>query len=358
MSRPIEVIPADAVSPEWLTAVLRAAHIDATVARLRSEPVGNGQVGETKRFFLEYQGTAPPDAPATVVGKFSSNDPVAANTGRTIGFYKAEVWFYREIAPRARLRVPHAYLAELDEQNNCALVFEDLAPAQTGNQVAGIPVEDARLALVECAKLHAAFWNDTELEKQPWLSVPPGAQGFYTSELLASSWDYYKKTYPGVLAAEVVDLCDRFVSRHAEWNRPRPYPKVYSHNDFRADNMLFGGADGRAAIVDWQTSSFLGTGMDVAYFLGGAFDRATRRAHEGALLRFYHDELIANGVKDYSFDHLMSDYRHYSFAALVVAIVASVIVKRTERGDRLLAFIINSAAHQALDNHALDILPT
>ncbi len=357
MTSPIAVIPAEEVTASWMTSVLRANEIDATVASLRVEPVGTGQLGETRRFHLNYVGVPPRDAPATVVGKFSSNDPVAAKTGRSMGFYQAEVMFYREVAPRAGLRVPHAYLAELDDKNDFALIFEDLAPAQVGNQMAGISLADARLALVECAKLHAAFWNDTELERQPWLSVPPGAQGFYTTELVQSSWDYYKKTYPGLLSEEVREVCERFVKRHGEWNKPRPYPKVYSHNDFRADNMLFGGGDGRVAVVDWQTSSFLGTGMDVAYFLGGAFDRDTRRANEDALLRVYHDNLLANGVKEYSFDHLMNDYRHYSFAAIVVAVAAAVIVKRTERGDRLLAFMIEGAAIQALDNNALDILP-
>ena len=37
------------------------------------------------------------------------------------------------------------------------------------------------------------------------------------------------------------------------------------------------GPDGRIAVVDWQTSNFLGSGMDVAYFLGGAFPREFRQ---------------------------------------------------------------------------------
>ena len=98
--------------------------------------------------------------------------------------------------------------------------------------------------------------------------------------------------------------------------------------------------------------------MDVAYFLGGAFDRETRRAHEAELLHGYHDDLIASGVKDYSFDHLMADYRHYSFAVLAVAIAATVIVKQTERGDHLFMKMVTDGAYQALDNDALDVLPS
>ena len=153
----------------------------------------------------------------------------------------------------------------------------------------------------------------------------------------------------------VIRLCDKFVRHHAAWNAPRTKNRCFSHNDFRVDNMLFGGE--RIAVVDWQTSNYLGAGMDVAYFLGSAFDRDTRRAVERDLLREYHADLCARGVSEYSFDTLYDDYRHYSFAVLVVAIAATVIVKQTERGDRLFMHMVTGGAYQALDNDALDVLP-
>jgi aminoglycoside phosphotransferase (APT) family kinase protein len=128
------------------------------------------------------------------------------------------------------------------------------------------------------------------------------------------------------------------------------------HGDYRLDNMMFHPGQ-RVAVVDWQTSNFLGTGMDVAYFLGGALSREVRQANEQALLQGYHAELLAHGVKDYSFEHLMNDYRHYSFAVIAVAIAATLIVKRTERGDAMLMQMTIGGALQALDNHSLDLLP-
>ena len=218
-------------------------------------------------------------------------------------------------------------------------------------------VEEARLALKEAALLHCAFWNDTELEQQDWLYIPEGAQGYYTTDLVESSWAHFEKTYAHRMDPDVIKVCAKLVQHHAAWNAPRPRPKCYSHNDFRVDNMLFGGE--RICVVDWQTSNYLGTGMDVAYFLSGAFDRDTRRATEVDLLRGYHDELLRHGVTDYTFDHLMADYRHYSFAVLVVAIAATVIVivKQTERGDHLFMKMVTDGAYQAIDNDALDVLP-
>lgn len=356
MSQPVAIVPPEAVTPAWITAALAAGGVNARVAALVMESVGTGQLGETRRFHLEYAGTPPTDAPKSVVGKFPSANATAAETGRSMGFYRSEVMFYREAAAKAGIHVPRTYVAEIDAANDFVLLFEDLAPAQSGDQMRGCSVDEARRALSEAARLHAAYWNDLELMKQPWLYVPEGAQGFYTTELIESSWDYFKRTYDGMLSAEVVDVCERYVRHHAHWNRPRPLPKCYSHCDFRPDNMLFHPSGGRVAIVDWQTSNFLGTGMDTAYFLGGAFDRETRRKHERSLLAGYHEALCAHGVQDYSFEHAMDDYRHYSFAVLAVAIAATVIVKRTERGDRLFAHMITGGAHQAIDNQALDTL--
>jgi hypothetical protein len=357
LSTKIPIVGAESVTPAWLTLALQQRGVDATVAEARMEAVGTGLLGETRRFHLRYKDTPPPGAPRTVVGKFTSNDPVAANTGRTMGFYRSEVMFYREAAHRAGIRTPLTYVAELDpETNDFALLFEDLAPAETVDQVRGCTLAEARMALSEAARLHAAFWNDTAFMKQDWLYVPPGAQGYYTTALVEECWDYFRKTYDGWLPAPVMDVCARLVRHHAWWNRPRDFPKCYSHNDFRPDNMLFSKDGGRVAVVDWQTSNFLGSGMDVAYFLGSSLPLEMRRAHERELLREYHDDLLRLGVRGYSFEHLLNDYRHYSFAMIVVAVTATKIVKRTDRGDRMLTHVINLAAHQVLDNDALELL--
>jgi len=356
MSDAIAIVPHHAITAAWLSSALARKGIDATVSAFTVESVGTGQLGETKRFFLRYQGTPPAHAPATLVGKFPSDNAVAAKSGKEMGFYRSEVMFYRELAHRAVIRTPAVYVAEIDpDSGDFALLFEDMAPAKAGDHMQGCTVEDARRALSEAAKLHAATWNDAALERQPWLYVPPGAQGFYTTELVESSWDYFALTYGAQMDPAVMQVCERFVRVHAAWNAPRAAPKCFSHNDFRVDNMLFGGE--RICVVDWQTSAYLGTGMDVAYFLGSAFDRDTRRATERDLLRDYHAELLARGVQDYSFEHLLADYRHYSFAVLVVAIAATVIVKKTERGDRLFMKMVTDGAYQAIDNDAVDGLP-
>ncbi len=359
MAEILVIVPPDDVTPAWITEALQLRGIDARVARLESEGVGTGQVGETRRFFLHYAGLVPPDAPKTLIGKFSSCHEIARKTGRDMGIYKAEVMFYRELAHRAGIRTPAVYAAELDPlTHDFILLLEDLAPATQGDQMQGCTLAQARMVLGEAARLHAAFWNDRSLAAQPWCAVPAGAQGFYTTELIERSWDHVQRHYRDWLSPEVREVCARYVRHHAWWNRPRDFPKCFSHNDFRPDNMLFSATGERVAVVDWQTGSFLGTGMDVAYFLGGALPREVRRANEVSLLQEYHKALLEGGVTDYTFDHLMDDYRHYTFAAIAVALAATRIVNRTERGDTMLMHMTTSAALQALDTGAIDLLPT
>ena len=102
----------DQINAAWLSAALQNKGIHATVAEFGVEGVGTGQLGETKRFLLRYQGTPPAHAPRTVVGKFPSDNTVAAASGRDLGFYRSEVMFYRELAHRAVINTPKVYVAE------------------------------------------------------------------------------------------------------------------------------------------------------------------------------------------------------------------------------------------------------
>lgn len=353
----IEIVSPQDIGPDWMTKVLRRKGIDATVARVEMEAVGTGQVAETRRFTLTYEASPPPEAPRSLIGKFPSDDKVSAETGKSLGVYRAEVMFYRELAARARIRTPSPYLAEIDELENFVLLLEDMAPAKVGDQMAGCTVSQAKVVLSEAAKLHASFWNDTELFNLDGVNEPEGSQPFYTTALIESAWDNFKKTYPGRLEQSVEEVCETYVRNHAYWNSPRKAPKCYQHCDFRLDNMLFSPDGMSVAVVDWQSLNLIGSGLDVAYFLGSAFSsRETRRSNESHLLEGYYSDLVLYGVRDYSFDQLVHDYRHYTFAQLAVAIAGAQIVKRTERGDRMFIHMITGAAHQIIDNNALDLL--
>ena len=347
------VIRYEKITNDWLSDLLYAKGINSTVRDFSVEKVGTGQLGETRRFHISYI-DAKANAPKTLIGKFPSDDSVAAETGRTMGFYKAEVMFYQKLSKNAKISVPELYYAELDEENNFVLILEDMSPAKQGDHMLGCSVELAQIGLTELAKLNGKFWNDKDLEKEKWLYIPSTAQGFYTNEIVRDSWKYFVSTYGSELDQEVRTTLEKFMTKHEAWNQPRIKNRCFSHNDYRVDNMLF--LNDKITVVDWQTSNYLGAGMDAAYFLGSALPRATRRSVEQDLLRIYHEALITEGVQAYSFEELVADYSHYTFAAAIVAITATVIVKKTERGDRLFKKMVSDSIYQAIDNDALDLL--
>src|SRR4051794_24940069 len=101
------------------------------------------------------------------------------------------------------------------------------------------------------------------------------------------------------------------------------------HGDYRLDNMLFGrpGADRALTVVDWQTLIWGPAFTDVAYFLGCALPVAGRRDHYDALLHAYHAALGAPSV---DFAVVRDGVRRQSFFGVMMAIVSSMLVERTE----------------------------
>ena len=83
-----------------------------------------------------------------------------------------------------------------------------------------------------------------------------------------------------------------------------------------------------------------------------------RRVHEADLLAHYHEALRRRGVQDYSVEQLRADARRETFAGLIMAIVASMIVQRTERGDLMFLTTATRHAQHALDVDAPSLLVT
>ena len=160
----------------------------------------------------------------------------------------------------------------------------------------------------------------------------------------------FLERYADTLAPEHQDVCRLFAEHLPAWLRLRTGPRTATHGDFRLDNLLFQPGNPRPVVVDWQTLAWGGGSADVAYFLGGCLTVEDRRAHESDLLTHYHESLSARGVTDYSLDQLREDYRRETFAGILMAIVASMVVQRTERGD--LMFLTSATRHA---QHALDL---
>ena len=360
-AEPEPVYDPDAVTGEWLTEVLGHAGVldGARVVGLDQDDIGTGQVGANIRYRLRYDRphTA---APSSIVGKFAARDEASRATGVATLTYETEVAFYRDLAATVDVSRPVCFYAAIEAGTaDVVLLLEDMAPAQPGDQIAGCGPVQAELAVDEAARLHGPRWGDATLLDHRWLAEGVEA-GPGIADLYAYTWDPFVERYAARLEPGVLEVGRRLRENVHHWLQHRPPALTLVHGDYRLDNMLFGPrvvpASRPLTVVDWQTVR-LGCGtLDVAYFLGAGLDVATRRAHEHALVARYHRALEAYGVPDYPFEACWEDYRRFSYSGYLMAVVASVLVGRTDRGDDMFMAMANRHATQITDLAAEELL--
>jgi hypothetical protein len=306
------------VTAEWVTDALRGSGTigpDATVASVVLDPAaaGVGFMGEVGNVGLVYEGAAG-DAPTAVIAKFPSQSPDIRAMMHPTRIYEREHRFYAEVAPISPVRTPAVYHvtcqpADVPADERYMLLMEDLSGLTLGDQVAGVGVEQARAALVGLAAHHATFWNGAHLEAADFIPVINGPLNQAGSAI-------YDASLPGFMAAFESSIKPELAEFVATYSAARPkilddlaaMPHTLVHFDFRADNLFFD-ADGSVVVIDWQAISKGGGAADVGYFITQNMSVEDRRANETELLHAYHDTLLANGVTDYSFEQLLTDYR-------------------------------------------------
>ncbi|HWF16976.1 MAG TPA: phosphotransferase [Acidimicrobiales bacterium] len=339
-------------TPEWLTSVLAASGLlekDAQVTSFETEPIGTGQMADTTRFALSYDRTGA--GPPHVVGKFASANDQSRATGLALRAYEIEVRFYREVAARISTRLPVVYAAEVEPETGWfTLLMEDIAGARQGDQIAACAPDVAAAVLEGMAGLHAPCWESPELAELEWLNRNTPDSAEFLSAMVLSLLPGFLERYADELAPEYQEVCRIFAEHIPAYVSLRGNgPRTATHGDFRLDNFLFQPGDPHPVVVDWQTAVWTGAAFDVAYFVGGCLSAEARRAHQDDLLAHYHDALCRFGVRDYTLEQLRADVRRESFAGILMAIVASMVVERTERGD--LMFLTSTIRHA---QHALD----
>ncbi|HTI78504.1 MAG TPA: phosphotransferase [Mycobacterium sp.] len=341
--------PAD-LTVDWLTEAL-----GVPVSGFTFERIGTGQMSECYRVELAY---ADGDSgPGSVVLKVAATDPVSRQTGHSLGLYEREVRFYTDIAPGVDGPIAPCHHAAFNTETGAFhLLLGDAGPAVVGDEIRGATVEQAMLALSELGRVHAPLLGDTAMANADWLNRESPMNQALIGQLYAG----FIARYRDRIAPEHREVCERLVASFdayiaAEDAAQRAHGLV--HGDYRLDNMLFGepGADRPLTVVDWQTVTWGPAMVDVAYFLGCALADQPRRDHYDALLHAYHDALGPNATL--SFDEVRDGVRRQSFFGVMMAIVSSMLVAQTERGDEMFMVMLERHCQHALDTDALATLP-
>lgn len=343
------------LTSEWLTAALTASGSlsGARVVTAELRPLGTGQMCDSARIHLTYDD--PAAGPSSLVAKLPAADEGSRATAIMFRSYEKEVRFYQELAQRLPVRTPRVHYADIDVATaSFVLLLEDLAPAEPGDQLRGCSTEVAAAAVAELVNLHAPMWGDPFLVQLDWLHGDVEGRAALLRDVLPVLWAGFQERYAADLEPHVTQAGDIYFAR-LDAAPAGDRAATVTHVDYRLDNLLIG-PDGSVAVVDWQTC---GTGVgphDVAYFLGAGLAPEVRRDAEAELVRGYHDGLVAAGVTGYGWEDCWLDYRRGTWSGLSMAVLASMSVKRTDRGDRMFLTMAARHARHALDLDAADVL--
>src|SRR5262249_59825465 len=132
------------------------------------------------------------------------------------------------------------------------------------------------------------------------------------------------------------------------------------HSDYRADNLLFD-APSRpdpVVVLDWQLAIRSRGALDVARLLCGSMSSPDRAACEMGVLRQWHQTLEAGGVKGYSFQQALQDYKLGALLCLYFPVTIHEAEEGAGKRGRALADVqIKRFFTAALQLEAASLLP-
>ena len=355
----------EAMTPAWLTQVLREDGVlgEGVVVAFSAEPlgVGVGFMSALRRLTLQCEGAAE-GMPGTLIAKLPPSDPGARTIDEAFNFYEKEVGFYQQLASTTPVRAPRAHYAAFDAaSHDFVLLLEDMAPSMIGDQLVGLSFAEAAMAVDALACVHARWWGDPALDQMDWLIPVNGVEFNRLCGIVPQCWpavlDFVGAAMPPAAKAAGERLA---TAMSAMLDEAYARPRTMAHGDYRADNMFFrpGCEVAPFAVADWQII-FKGNGIfDLAYLLTGSLDVEMRRARERELLALYHGRLVAEGVKGYSLEDCLDDYRFWVMLGLAWPVVAiGTLDTANPRGVALFRAWIERALAAIVDWKAWEMLP-
>lgn len=311
------------VTPAWLTSVLSnsGALIHGEVASF-DVTLGSGNWSTNTLLNLQYvdgsQGTLPKRLFLKMVNTHMNGE----------SFDPSEVFYYtRDYTGVAGVPLVRCYDAAFShELQRYHILMDDLTETH-GAAADKAPTLEYGLALAEgLAAMHARWW---------------GAQRF--SELGASMHTaQHIQSFVSKSVAGAAQILNRF-SNELEPHWPDAMRTLFAkhpaaliartrddhgftlvHGDVGHHNILVPRNGDRPIYIidrqpfDWSLTTWLGV-YDLVYVMVLDWDVETRRRFEMPVLKRYYDQLLQNGVKDYTWEKLVEDYRLCAAMGVYVA---------------------------------------
>lgn len=312
-------------------------HFGQTISSVRSSPLGEG-VGLMSAIARAWL-TLADGSERSVVFKYVAQTE-NASIAKGLNYYANELNFYRHLASDCPIPIPTAIYAHLEpDTQEFLLVLEDIVDVSPGDQLQGCDRALMSRAFQRAGELHGRYWGRTA--EHDWLNYHNTVeQNLFRRDVVyqpgvAPTLERFGSLFTGRLEDTVVRIGEHFVEI---FERAMSGTQTFIHGDYRTDNMLLPTVNGETDIitVDWQNSGGGKGPHDIAYFSSQSCGPELRGEIELAELRVYHDTLTGAGVRDYSFDECVRDYRLNLMATMITPVaVCGMLDQGNERGAEL-----------------------
>ena len=339
------------MAPDFINAVL-SPELESQGAAIRSIQLEK-LTGETQfnallyRLHLTYDQPTE-NAPKSLIAKLPTNRTELHERAQVFQPGSRENWFYRVAAVQSPLQVPRCYLNDTDLSSGASvLLLEDVSPAVPGNWMAGATLEQARLALESLARFQARWWGQDQSkeiqELNQLLSGNTENETNLVQDLFDSAWPKFVDQAGNSIPEDVRQLGEAMVGnmQMVDDFMDSGSPTLV-HGDYRIENMLFGEKDGEPNcwIVDWE-DVFYGSGMiDVSWFLGGCLPIEVVQYEKG-LLRLYHQELLSNGIENYTWVQCYVEYCNAMYSSFVQGVLSATLGANRSKQEKQFARMIS-----------------
>lgn len=298
---------------QWLAEVLKLNESDIHNVTMRTAEAESGLVSLV--VFLELTLAPGVDGPTKLVGKMAPTHEGARQVATDFGLFAREENFYRDIAPRVGVRSPRAYHCDHDESGLGVLLLEDCSHMKPIDQTDQQPTSLGELELIvdSISRLAASSWEADWLDTEPEiLNTDHPVAIAYFGGLQAGYPTFLESDFMGWVPAGFEPIARRLSTDFHAITKAQPRAhRSLGHLDLRLANVfLDNDSTDPVVIYDWASMYIGRTAQDLGYLLGTGYSPEFRRQHEETLVRQYHENLLASGVKDYSYDDCWLDYKH------------------------------------------------
>jgi hypothetical protein len=310
------------ITPEWLTAIL---HTHGALPQGRVVAVEQRGNDAFNSAIVHLSVAYSEDAPSTAPQQLFLKRNVEAEWAKRAG--AEEVAFYKLVAPCAKdlPMIIHCYVAEYDEASGTSYILlqdvsETHTPPVTRAQLIayeGVPDQVQLEQVVDTvAQFHAFWWQHPLLNRDvtdmvEYYSDQQQAQKFWDSFIAVEGTWFpadLRAMYEEALAS-LPQLWERFLAPRI----PTYTNMTMNHGDCYLSQFLCPNTPtfGPTYLVDFQGSNTDFGAYDLVFLFATFWTREQRKENnrEVQMLHRYHEELQSHGVKGYSWDDLLIDYK-------------------------------------------------